>query len=88
MEMLGHAHHRAADFRSRAIGIEPQVRQVIEDCVESPGHLDSREMLADADVWAACEGPMRLALAEDIETVRLGIEFRIAIGCRCDNIDE
>src|SRR3954464_7702239 len=85
---MRHAHDRAVDLWLRLVGGGAEIVQIVEDRVECAGHLDPREMLADADMRAASKGEVRDPLAEDVELVGILEDLGIAIGRAGDEIDE
>ena len=65
---------------SSAAGIQPQIRQAIEQQVQRHPHLQPRQMHAEADVNAVPPTDIRLDLAEDVEPVRVGEALVLPVG--------
>ena len=62
------------------VRVESQIRQAIEQGIQCSRHLETRQMLAQADVRPEGKSHMARRRSEDVKAVRVGESCWIAVG--------
>src|SRR6478735_10937492 len=88
VKLARRAHDAAEHPRCGILGIEPDVREPIENRIECARHLQPREYLAEAIVGAEGKAEVAMALTEDVERVGVLEDFGITIRRAVRNRDD